>query len=142
MGGTNPNRPLKTAWVTTIYWCGIESTTFLEHQSFVYIRVLLSVRKSREPLLKIFLQLGENKSVRKFGEPPAENIKKKSDFSSNRRIILKHKTNFERVPAVNWGRLVKFAHVKFGGKEPVHQKQFEAQSKHLKGCQQETRNSC
>ena len=40
------------------------------------------------------------------------------------RNILKHKANFEWVPAGNWGRLVKFAHLKFGGKEPVHQVYF------------------
>ncbi|KAM3694239.1 hypothetical protein ACB098_07G043300 [Castanea mollissima] len=59
MGGTNPNRPLTIAWVTTIYWrviLGMFKHYLLEHQSFVHIRILLSVRKSGERLLKILLQ--------------------------------------------------------------------------------------
>ena len=35
------------------------------------------------------------------------------------RNISKHKANFERVPAGNRGRLVKIAHLKFGGNEPL-----------------------
>nr|POF02117.1 hypothetical protein CFP56_71805 [Quercus suber] len=137
MGGTNPNRPLKIAWVwnRNIADFGIPCTIIrrvivgmfkhylLEHQSFVHIRILLSVRKSGEPLTqeKKKLVVGGKQKCQEIWRAPAENIKKKSDFGSNRRNILKHKANFKRVLAGNWGQLVKFAHLNFGGKELVHQ---------------------
>ncbi|XP_075673050.1 uncharacterized protein LOC142642558 [Castanea sativa] len=80
MGGTNPNRPLKIAWVTTIYWVRKSIEPLLkillqwkkisqgknEHKSF--LSSMISRRNYIELKKKKNLQLGENKSVRKSGK--------------------------------------------------------------------------